>query len=227
MAVSFVFTVGLTGSGAVIHGKKGAFFGLAIALASWAWLQLGLPRQAARRFGHGDIAGAARRYRALTWLSFSSSRRLAARLSIAACAVAAGRYDAALAALERVPLAALTGDERAVWLNNRACIALWGQSADPVAALAFAEDAWRLRPDVAGISHTRAAALLRVGRVDEAIAMLDRMHGAADVSPRLEAERCRDLADAWTQKGELAYAADYRARAARLGGAATSSVATP
>ena len=214
MAVSFVFTVALTMAGAVMHGRKGAFFGLAVALAGWAWLQLGLPRQA-------------RRYRALAWISFSSSRRLAARLSIIGCAVASGKYEVALAALETLSPDSLTGDARAVWLNNRACTALWGTSPDATAALAFAEDAWRLRPDVAGIGHTRAAALLRVGRLDEAIAVLDQLHGAADISSRLEAERCRDLAEAWSQKGEHAYAADYRARAARLGIASVPPAATP
>ena len=227
MAVSFVFTVALTMAGAVMHGRKGAFFGLAVALAGWAWLQLGLPRQAARQFGRGEFVAAARRYRALAWISFSSSRRLAARLSIIGCAVASGKYEVALAALETLSPDSLTGDARAVWLNNRACTALWGTSPDATAALAFAEDAWRLRPDVAGIGHTRAAALLRVGRLDEAIAVLDQLHGAADISSRLEAERCRDLAEAWSQKGEHAYAADYRARAARLGIASVPPAATP
>jgi hypothetical protein len=37
-----------------------------------------------------------------------------------------------------------------------------------------------------------------------------------DLPPQLEAERCRDLARAWEAKGHAEYAADYRARAARM-----------
>jgi hypothetical protein len=57
-------------------------------------------------------------------------------------------------------------------------------------------------------------ALLAVGRVDDAIAVLDGMRSGGELPPRLEADRCRDLARAWTQKGETAYAEDYRQRAA-------------
>jgi hypothetical protein len=42
------------------------------------------------------------------------------------------------------------------------------------------------------------------------------MRGGGQLSPRLEAERCRELARAWTQKGEAAYADDYRLRADAL-----------
>ena len=39
------------------------------------------------------------------------------------------------------------------------------------------------------------------------------MRAGGELSARLEAARCRELAVAWDQKGEGAYADDYRARA--------------
>ena len=101
-----------------------------------------------------------------------------------------------------------------MWLNNRACLALAG--GDPVTALALADEATALRPDVPALQHTRGMALLAVGRIDDAISVLDQMRAGGDLAPRLEAERCRDLARAWTQKGEAAYAEDYRLRAEAL-----------
>jgi hypothetical protein len=59
-------------------------------------------------------------------------------------------------------------------------------------------------------------ALLAVGRIDDAIAVLDQMRAGGELATQLEAERCRDLARAWTQKGEPAYAEDYRLRAEAL-----------
>ena len=56
-------------------------------------------------------------------------------------------------------------------------------------------------------------ALLAVGRIDDAIAVLDAMRVGGELSPRLEADRCRELAHAWERKGEAAYADDYRDRA--------------
>ena len=102
--------------------------------------------------------------------------------------------------------------ERAVWLNNRACAQL-AAGQDPAAALALADEAGALRPDVPALQHTRAMALIAVGRIDDAIAILDGMRAGGELPPRLEADRCRELARAWTHKGEAAYAEDYRIRA--------------
>jgi hypothetical protein len=46
--------------------------------------------------------------------------------------------------------------------------------------------------------------------------VLDGMRTGGELPARLEAERCRDLAKAWSQKGETAYAEDYRLRAEAL-----------
>ena len=99
-----------------------------------------------------------------------------------------------------------------MWLNNRACAAL-DAGRDPAAALAVADEAIGLRPDVPAIQHTRARALLAVGRLDDAIAVLDAMRAGGELAPQLEAERCRELATAWDRKGQADYASDYRARA--------------
>jgi hypothetical protein len=39
------------------------------------------------------------------------------------------------------------------------------------------------------------------------------MRTGGELAPGLEAERCRDLADAWDRKGQADYARDYRDRA--------------
>jgi hypothetical protein len=70
-----------------------------------------------------------------------------------------------------------------------------------------------LRPDVPALQHTRAMALIAVGRIDDAIGILDGMRTGGELPARLEADRCRELSRAWAQKGETAYAEDYRQRA--------------
>jgi predicted Zn-dependent protease len=142
-------------------------------------------------------------------------RQRAARLSRAGCAVASGAHEAAEALLARIDDRALDHGERAVWLNNRACAAL-AAGGDPAAALALVDEASALRPDVPALQHTRGMALLAVGRIDDAIAVLDGMRAGGELPARLEAERCRDLAKAWAAKGESAYADDYRLRAEGL-----------
>ena len=183
---------------------------LAAILAVWLWL----PRSAHAAFLAGKHRVAARRYRWIAAVTRSIERERAARLSRIGCHVAAGDHDAATRLVAGVDAEALDAQERAVWLNNRACIAL--AQADAHAALALADEATALRPDVPALQHTRGGALLAVGRIDDAIAVLDQMRHGGDLGPRLEAERCAELARAWTQKGEPAYAEDYRLRAAVL-----------
>lgn len=199
-------------AGVTVLGRAGAVAGVVLSLLSLLMLWLWLPRLAHAAFERGKLAVAARRYRWLERLAPSAGRERAARLSRAGCSVAAGELERADALHAGFDPARLAVAERAVWLNNRACAQLAGDG-DAVGALALADEAGALRPDVPALQHTRAMALLAVGRIDDAIAVLDGMRTGGELPPRLEAERCRELARAWTLKGETAYADDYRRRA--------------
>jgi len=188
---------------------------IATGALSAALLVIVLPRTAHAAFERGQLRAARVRYRALARLSPTRGRRAAARLSVAACWLAAGDVARGARELARVDDTRLSDPARAAWLNNRAYAALKDRG-DAGAALAWADDAVRLRPDVPGLVHTRGLALLAVGRVDDAIRCFEDMWELGELPPRLEAERCRDLARAWEVKGQPDYAADYRARAARL-----------
>lgn len=196
---------------ATIGGRLGALVGLAAAVAATLWQWLWLPRSAHAAFEAGRFERAARRYRVLGWVAGTQARERAALLSRAGCAIALGEHAAAEALLADVDASGLATSERAVWLNNRACAAM---ERDPHAALALIDEASALRPDVPALQHTRGVALLAVGRVDDAIAVLDGMRAGGELPKALEAERCRDLSRAWGAKGETAYAEDYRQRAA-------------
>lgn len=198
-----------------MFGPRWIAVGALIAVLATLWLLLWLPRSAHVAFTSGRLGRASRRYHVLASLAFSRRRDRAAVLSRAACDLATGDPDRrarAQASLEALEPAALDSTERVVWLNNRACADL-DAGGDPVAVLALVEEAIALRPDIPAIQHTRARALLGVGRVDDAIAVLDAMRAGGELSPRLEAERCKELARAWATKGQDAYADDYRERA--------------
>jgi predicted Zn-dependent protease len=185
---------------------------LAVILAT-VWLLFWLPRSAHGAFQAARFARASRRYRLLGSLAFTRSRARSALLSLSGCEVAMRRSDRADALLASVAPSELAPAERAVWLNNRACLLLDAELPDAGAALSLADEAIELRPDVPAIQHTRGRALLGVGRIDDAIGVLDAMRTAGELEPYLEAERCGDLAIAWEKKGEAEYASDYRARA--------------
>jgi predicted Zn-dependent protease len=198
--------------GAMLLGRGGAIGGVVLSLLFLLYLWLWLPRLAHAAFEAGKFNIAARRYVWLQRVSHNAARERLALLSRVGCAVSAGDLERAEALSSAFDPAQLAAAERAVWLNNRACAQL-AANEDPAAALALADEAGALRPDVPALQHTRAMALLAVGRVDDAIAVLDSMRTGGELPPRLEAERCRELARAWTQKGESAYADDYRLRA--------------
>ncbi|MDQ3368679.1 MAG: hypothetical protein M3680_24890 [Myxococcota bacterium] len=195
-----------------MFGRGWASIGVLLGMLATIWLLILLPRAAHRAFEAGRYAKAARRYRFIGAISFTARRDRAALLSRAGCDVAAGRPAAAEALLATIDPAVLDTTERVVWLNNRACVAL-DTGRDAATALGWVEEATSLRPDVPAIQHTRARALLAAGRIDEAISVFESMRAGGELSPRLEAERCRDLAAAWDHKGHADYAADYRERA--------------
>ena len=202
-------------AGGAGFGRVGALAGSGAGALLLAWLWLWLPRSAHVAFEAGRYVAASRRYRVLGTLAPTAARERAARLSHAGCCVATSELAAAERVLASVVERELAVAERAVWLNNRACVVL-AAAGDPAVALELADEASALRPDVPAVQHTRGMALLAVGRVDDAIAVLDGMRGAGELPARLEAERCRDLAKAWSQKGQVAYAEDYRRRADAL-----------
>ncbi len=193
-------------------GRGGATAGVSLALLVLVYVWLWLPRLAHASFDTGKFTSAARRYRWLERLAWSATRERSARLSRAGCYVSTSDVDAAERILAAIDGSGLAVAERAVWLNNRACASLAARR-DPTDALALADEAGALRPDVPALQHTRAMALIAVGRIDDAIAILENMRSGGELAPRLEADRCRELARAWTLKGHEAYAEDYRLRA--------------
>ncbi|MDB4963144.1 MAG: hypothetical protein JWP01_3143 [Myxococcales bacterium] len=195
-----------------MFGPRWIAVGALISLAATMWLILWLPRSAHAAFQEGRYPRAGRRYALIASMSFTSARERMAVLSRSGCEVAAGRSARAEALLAGFEPGSLDTAERVVWLNNRACAALDG-GRDAAAALALVDEAIALRPDVPAVQHTRARALLAVGRIDDAIAVLDSMRAGGELAPRLEADRCKELAAAWETKGQAEYADDYRERA--------------
>jgi tetratricopeptide (TPR) repeat protein len=183
------------------------------AVALW----LVLPRVAHRAFRGGRVDRAARLYRLQRRLRLDRRARAQLEVSLAACAVARGAFEVALAHLDEADPTSLGDAGRAAWLNNRA-YARARRGIELDRALADIDEAIALRPDVAGFRHTRGVVALALGRVEEAIRELDaawRQRGEGEDAPAEEAERCYDLGVAWSARGESAYAADYFARAQR------------
>ena len=193
-------------------GRPWIVIGAGLVIFGTLWLVLWLPRAAHGAFEGARYTNAARRYRLIAATAFSLARERAAILSRAGCDIASGRLDDAERILAGFDGSTLDSAERVTWLNNRACAALEA-GRDPHAALALVEAAVALRPDVPAVQHTRATALIALGRFDEAIGILDAMRAGGELAPALEALRCRELARAWEQKGQPDYAADYRDRA--------------
>lgn len=193
-------------------GPRWIAVGVGLAILATLWVVLWLPRTAHAAFARGRYDRASRRYRLIGLLSFTASRERAATLSRAGCDVAAGKLERAERTFASLDADAFDATERAVFLNNRASAVLEGKG-DPTTALALADEAIDLRPDVPALQHTRARALLAVGRIDDAIAVLDGMRTGGELPPALEITRCEDLASAWEKKGHADYARDYRERA--------------
>lgn len=209
-----------------LFGRRWIGIGAIVAIAATTWLLFWLPRTAHSAFEAARFAKASRRYRLLGIFAFTRARDLSASLSRAGCEVATGRLELAGALLAELEASSLEPAERAVWLNNRACLLLDAEPPDAPGALALADRAIELRADVPAIQHTRGRALLAVGRIDDAISVLDAMRTGGELAPHLEAERCRDLAIAWEKKGEGEYANDYRARAQLVARQAGSTLVT-
>jgi hypothetical protein len=215
--VAVAVALAIPAAGLALGRGRGLGWGIAaVAVLALAVLVV-LPRAGHRAFGLGRHGAARRRYRLVAALALTRRRAHHARLSVAACELAQGEHEVAMATLGAIPETGLDADARAVWLNNRAYAALRcpALAVGPTEALAWADEAAALRPDVPAIGHTRGLALLELGRYDDAIRVLEELWGKEELAPRLEAERCRDLARAWRAKGHADYAADYEARGRR------------
>jgi tetratricopeptide (TPR) repeat protein len=212
-ALTLAIVAAVTGAALAVAGPAAAALTFSSVGLALQLVRLLLPRWAHAAFVRGHLTAAARRYRALSALAWRRPRHVQAELSRAAVALAQGELERGEAMLESLDGDAMDLSTRAAWLNNRAYVRLRrGDRLDEASALAAA--ALELRPDVAAIRHTHSLALLARGQLDAAIAALDELHRLAELPPALEAERCADLARAWSQKGEDAYAAEYRGRAA-------------
>lgn len=199
------------------YGRGTAALTAVICLVLLASLTIWLPRAAHRTFEAGNYGRSAIYYHILRWALLDRASRLSVEVSLAACDLARGDFVKSLRRLDRVDTSKISEATRSAWLNNRA-YSLARAGTDPGQALDCATEAVELRPQVAGFRHTRGVALLALGRIDDAIRELDAVWSAldgADPPPLLEAERCFDLATAWSRKGERAYARDYYERAHR------------
>jgi tetratricopeptide (TPR) repeat protein len=202
---------------AALWGQLAALAAAAATTSGALALWIAFPRAAHRAFRTGRIERAARLYGIQRRLRLNGRARAQLEVSLAACAVARGEFEVALAHLHHADPARLGDAGRAAWLNNRA-YARARRGIELDRALAEIDEALALRPDVAGFRHTRGVVALALGRVEEAIRELDaawQQRGEHEDAPAQEAERCYDLGVAWSARGEGAYAADYFARARR------------
>lgn len=211
LAIIVILAFG-AGVASELAGRRGAFLALAAGGTALLISRFMLPSSAHAAFARGDLPSASRRYRVVALTAWRIERRLHAELSLAAIALARADYPRAEALLDAFDPDALDLSARAAWLNNRA-YALLRQGTRLDEAWKLSRAAMELRPDVPGIRHTHGLALLLRGQTDAAIAALDELHRMGDLPASLEAERCADLARAWTDKGEPDYAAEYRGRA--------------
>jgi hypothetical protein len=201
---------------AALAGNLGGAIALALVLLVAAAVRLLFPRFAHAMFRAGRMGEARRYYRVLAAVAWRRGRRAAAQVSIAATYLGAGDYARGAAILATVDPARLDPTTRAGWLNDRAYAALrtGAAGAEARAALADVRAALAVVAEVPALLHTEGLALYACGEVDAAIAAWEAMWERGDLGARLDAERCDDLAAAWERRGESAYAADYRRRAA-------------
>jgi tetratricopeptide (TPR) repeat protein len=213
---SLVIAAAAVGAGAAVAGNLGGVIALALVLLVALAVRLLFARFAHAMFRAGRMNEARRYYRVLAIAAWRGGRRAAAQVSIAATYLGEGDYPRAQTALAAIAPAALEPTTRAGWLNNRAYAALraGATGAAARAALADARAALALVADVPAVLHTEALALYACGEIDAAIAAWEALWERGELPARLDAERCDDLAAAWERRGEAAYAADYRRRAA-------------
>lgn len=214
-ALTIVVAAALVAAGLALGGPLGATVVVATLTLVGLVVRLLFARFAHSMFRAGRMDEARRYYRVLAALAWRRARRDAAQVSIAATWIGEGGYARGLEVLETVTPERLAPEVRAGWLNNRAYarLRLGARAADATAALADVRAALALYAEVPALLHTEALALYACGDAEAAIAAWESLWERAELPPRLDAERCDDLAAAWASRGEASYADDYRRRA--------------
>ncbi|MDY0002939.1 MAG: tetratricopeptide repeat protein [Polyangia bacterium] len=161
-------------------------------------------------FRRGRFEEALRGTRFLSALTWQPASKAALRLNMAACHLAAGRYDAGEEALASLDRSVLPSTLQAVWDNNKA-YAILATGGDAAAALALSDRAAAENSSNPAFRSTRGIAHLALGNVEDAIAELQ---AAVDAGSRLQgpsamSENYFHLARAWEARGEHAYARDH------------------
>ncbi len=168
------------------------------------------------RQGHYDRALRGSRW-LLRW-TFRPSSRATLQLNLAACHLAAGDFHLGNDVLQAMDRDALPADLRPIWENNRAYHLLL-TGGDPRDALSLCDKATSASPTNPAFRSTRGIALLRLGRIDNAIAELQ---SAVDAGLERQgvaamAENYFHLAQAWELRGETAYARDHYLKSVNTG----------
>lgn len=161
-------------------------------------------------FRQGRFEDALRGTRWLLAVSFRPRTRATLELNLAACHLAAGRYEEGGRVLTALDRDALPEPLQPIWDNNQAYYLLC-VGADAEAALALCDRAAVKGPQNPAFRSTRGIAQLELGHVEDAIAELQ---AAVDAGPKVQgpsamAENYFHLARAWEARGEPAYARDH------------------
>jgi len=202
---------------AALAGRQALVLAVAVLLLWSVGGRFVLPRAAHRAFLAGNHGRASRYYHLLLLFFFDGEERSNIRVSLAACALGAGKYALALSRLAAIDPESLTNTGRATWENNRA-YAVIRSDGDLHAALEGALRAVTLVPRMAGFRHTYGLALLSLGRNREAVTELARAWDDASpdtVGTAFESERCFNIGRAWKAQGEPEYANEYFLRSYR------------
>lgn len=167
-------------------------------------------RRVLQDFRRGHFDDALRGTRLLLALSWRRRSRATQELNLAACHLAAGRYDAGGRSLSTMDRDALPPTLQPVWDNNQAYYLL-ATGGDPRAALALCDRSAAENPQNPAFRSTRGIAHLALGQVEDAIAELQAAveAGTKHQGPSAMSENYFHLARAWEARGEPAYARDH------------------
>jgi len=189
---------------------------LGIGLLAFGLLRMGrriLISSATAALANGKNTKSKRLYWLLEKTSLHASDRIACKLSQLACDAAKQKYEEVVSKLA-FPIPSEAFALHAVQSNLHAyCLARLGK--DLAQALSLSEASLEMRPHVTGFQHTRGLILLELGRLNEAIAQLDKIQGFMS-SKLFESERCYDIGRLWILKGQRDYANDYFIRSLRV-----------